>query len=228
MTIKHIDLCAEQKNPPPPKMMSNGKSTNIVKTVRGKVVVRDPKIVTGIGIHQTACVFGPSNDIDRRNRRALNVPCHALAFRDGTFVTAFPLPWFVYHGNALNEFSYGLECEGKYPGLPDDPTTPQREDEQSTWGGNPTPLDDLAIETFRAALKYLYEEGMKLGSPLQYVWAHRQSNGQKPSDPGYGIWKHVVLDYAVAKLGLKTQPEKVWRDGKTVPPQWDPKGVGKY
>lgn len=228
MTIKHIDLCSEQKNPPPPKTMANGKSTNIVKTARGKVVVRDPKIVTGIGIHQTACVFGPSNDIDRRNRRALNVPCHALAFRDGTFVTAFPLPWFVYHGNALNEFSYGLECEGKYPGLPDNPVTPQREDEQSTWGGNPTPLDDLAIETFRAALKHLYEEGMKLGSPLQYVWAHRQSNGQKPSDPGYGIWKHVVLDYAVAKLGLKTQPEKVWRDGKTVPPQWDPKGVGKY
>ena len=227
MTIKHIDLCAEQKNPPPTKLVQ-GKPTNIVKLAAKKVVERDPRIVTGIGIHQTACVFGPSGDIDRRNRRALNVPCHALAFRDGTFVTAFPMNWYVYHGNALNEFTYGLECEGQYPGLPDDPTTPKREDEQTTWGGDPTPLDDLAIETFRAALKHLYEEGLKLGSPLQYVWAHRQANGVKVSDPGYGIWKHVVLDYAVAKLGLKTQPEKFWRDGKPVPPQWDPKGVGKY
>lgn len=226
MTIKHIDLRAEQKNPPPTKLVKE-KPTNIVKLARGKVVERDPRIVTGIGIHQTACVFGPK-DIDRRNRRALNVPCHALAFRDGTFVTAFPMKWYVYHGNSLNEFTYGLECEGQYPGLPDDPTTPKREDEQTTWGGDPTPLTDLAIETFRAALKHLYEEGLSLGSPLRYVWAHRQANGVKASDPGYGIWKHVVLDYAVAQLGLKTQPEKFWRDGRTVPPQWDPKGVGKY
>jgi hypothetical protein len=226
MPVTHLDLTSEQKNPPPTKLIKE-KPTNIAKLAGGRVVVRDPKTVTGIGIHQTACVFGPK-DIDKRNRRALNVPCHALAFRDGTFVTAFPMLWYVYHGNELNAFSYGLECEGEYPGLPDDPKTPKREDEQTTWGGDPTPLTDLAIETFRAALKHLYEEGLKLGSPLQYIWAHRQSNGVKVSDPGYGIWKHVVLDYGVAQLGLKTQPEKFWRDGKTVPPQWDPKGVGKY
>jgi hypothetical protein len=48
------------------------------------------------------------------------------------------------------------------------------------------------------------------------------------SDPGWEIWKHVVLDYGVPVLGLKTQPEKTWRNGKPVPPQWDPNGIGKY
>lgn len=224
--IKHIELCGEQKNPPPFKVMG-GKNINIVRIERGKTVVRDPKTVTGIGIHQTACVFGPK-DIDRRNRRALNVPCHALAFRDGTYVTAFPLEWFVHHGNELNAFTLGLEIEGHYSGLPDDPSTPVREDIKTTWKGNPTPFDDLAIETARAALKYLVEEGRKRGMPIEWIWAHRQTNGSKPSDPGWEIWKHVVLDYGVPVLGLRTQVDKTWRDGKPIPAQWEPGATGKY
>jgi hypothetical protein len=224
----HLDLTSEQKNPPAPKTKEDGTKVNIVQTKGGKVVVRDPKSIRGIGIHQTACVFGPANDSTARYRRALKVPCHALAFRDGVFATAFPMLWYVYHGNELNSFTYGLEIEGQYPGLLDDPSTPVREDEKTIWGGKATPLDEQAIETARAALKYLYEEGMRLGSPLQYIWAHRQSNGVKVSDPGQGLWQHVVLDYGVAKLGLKTQPEKTWGNGKPVPAQWDPNGVGKY
>jgi hypothetical protein len=134
----------------------------------------------------------------------------------------------VYHGNELNGFTYGLEIEGQYPGLLDDPTTPKREDEATTWGDKATPLDDLTIETARAALRYLYEEGLKLGSPLQYIWAHRQSNGIKPSDPGQGIWKHVVLDYGVAVLKLKTRPSDVFRDGKAIPREWEPAATAKY
>ena len=228
MPIQHLDLCGEQVNPPPPKVTADGKTQNIVKLQKGKVVVRDPKTITGIGIHQTACVFGPVNDRKKAYRRSLNVPCHALAFRDGVFATAFPLPWYVYHGNELNAFTYGLEIEGHYPGLLDDPTTPKREDEQTTWGGTATPLDDLTIESARAALKYLYEEGLKLGSPLQYIWAHRQSNGIKVSDPGQGIWKHVVLDYGVAVLKLKTRPNDVFRDGKPIPAPWEPAASAKY
>jgi hypothetical protein len=213
-----LDLRAQQTNPFP-KKQSGGKTINTSKVVAGKTVSRDPKTIKGIGIHQTACVFGPLNDRAKAHRRALTIPAHVTAFRDGVYVASAPLPWFLYHGNALNEFSLGLECEGRYPGLLDKP---------STWGGEPTPLTDEAIETFRAALKWLVEEGRAAGMPIEFIWAHRQSNGQKPSDPGEGIWKHVVLEYGVPALGLRTQPEKVWRDGKTVPPQWDPRGVGKY
>ena len=226
--IKHLDLTSEQVNPPPPKDTVDGKKMNIVKLQGNKVFIRKPQTVTGIGIHQTACTFGPAADPDKRYRRALHVPSHALAFRDGTFATAFPLPWYAYHGNSLNAFTLGLEIEGQNPGIADDPTTPKREDLQSTWGGKPTPFDDLAIETARAALKYLVEEGRKLGMPIEFIWAHRQSNGNKPSDPGFEIWKHVVLEYGVTQLGLKTQCSKIWDDGKMIPPHWDPNGVGKY
>lgn len=228
MTIKHIDLCGLQKNPPLQKVDSAGKKTNIVQLKGGKVVVRDPKTVTGIGIHQTACVFGPENDRQKAYTRSLKVPCHALSFRDGTFVTAFPLSWYVYHGNELNSFSLGLEIEGHYSGKPDDPTTPKREDIDSTWGGNPTPFNSLAIDTARAALKHLVEEGRKLGMPIEFIWAHRQSNGIKPSDPGHEIWKHVVLEYGCTQLGLRTQCEKTWRDGKAIPGVWDPSSTAKY
>ena len=226
--IRHLDLCTEQKNPPPAKTAPSGKKVNICQTKLGKVVIRDPKKVIGIGIHQTACVFGPAADPEKRYRRALNVPCHALAFRDGVFATAFPLDWYVYHGNELNAFTLGLEIEGHYPGLPDDPATPRREDIQSTWGGKPTPFDDLAIETARAALKHLVEQGRAAGMPIQYVWAHRQANGQKPSDPGFEIWKHVVMEYGCTQLGLKTECSRAWKDGKQIPHSWDPSATGKY
>lgn len=229
MTVKHLDLCSEQRNPPPPKTV-NGKSVSMVRAVRGKVVLRDPKTVVGVGIHQTACVFGPSgpSKAGQRHRRALNVPCHALAFRDGTYVTAFPLEWYVHHGNELNAFTLGLEVEGHYPGLPDDPATPIREDIRTTWKGNPTPFDDLAVETARAALKHLVESGRALGMPIEWIWAHRQSNGAKPSDPGWEIWRHVVLEYGVPVLGLRTQPNQVWRDGRGIPSQWQPGATAKY
>jgi hypothetical protein len=219
MAVTFLDLTGESRNPPPPKTASDGSKNPICRLKNSKVLVRDPKTITGIGIHQTACVFGPADNLIKRHRRAFDVPSHALAFRDGVVATAFPMLWYMYHGHRLNAFTYGLEIEGQYPGLLDDPATPQREDIQTAWKGI-TPLDDLTIETARAALKYLYEEGLKLGSPVQYVWAHRQSNDKKIHDPGAGIWKHVVLDYAVAVLGLKVEPNRKWNDGNPIPAAW--------
>lgn len=228
MPVTFLDLKSEAKNPLISKVKPDGTKIAVCQISGGKVVVRDPKSITGIGIHQTACVFGPAKDLAKRHRRALDVPSHALAFRDGVVATAYPMLWYLYHGNSLNAFTYGLEIEGQYPGLLDDPKTPQREDIKSTWGSTQTPLDDLTIETARAAVKYLYEEGLKLGSPVEFIWAHRQANGVKESDPGAGLWKHVVLDYAVSVLKLKTEPSRKWLDGKSIPAQWEPGATGKY
>ena len=86
MTIRVLDLRAEQKNPFPPKKGADGKVVNTSKTLKGKTVCRDPKTVTGITIHQTACVFGPANDREKAYRRALGIPAHAVAYRDGVYV----------------------------------------------------------------------------------------------------------------------------------------------
>lgn len=229
MGVTCLDLRSEQ-NPTlfPRKKKSDGTVVNTSKVVGGKTVVRDPKTITGIVVHQTACVFGPSTDRQKAYRRALGVPAHVVGFRDGTFVVPANPLWFLYTSNGFNEFSYGVELEGQYPGLLDDPKTAKREDEKTTWGGSATPLDERAIETFRAAVKWIVEEGRRLGSPLEYVWAHRQSNGQKPSDPGAGIWKHVVLEYAVPVLGLSTAPMTTIEDGRPIPKQWEPGATENY
>ena len=229
MTASMLDLRSEQ-HPTlfPVRKKQDGTTISTSKTVGGKTLVRDPKKINGIVVHQTACVFGPSNDRQKAYRRALGIPAHVVGFRDGTFVVPANPLWYLYTSNGFNEFSYGVELEGQYPGLLDDPKTPKREDEATTWGGTATPLDDRAIETFRASVKWIVEEGRRLGSPLEYVWAHRQSNGQKPSDPGAAIWKHVVLEYAVPTLGLKVQNERVLGDGKQIPAGWDPRATAKY
>ncbi len=229
MTVKILDLRSQQVNPFPAKRKSDGTTLLTSKVVKGRTFERDPRTIDGIVVHQTACVFGPANDLDRRNRRALGIPAHAVAFRDGTVVLPAPLSWYLYTSNGLNQHTLGLECEGHYPGLLDDPRTPRREDEQTIWKGAPaTPLTDLAIETFRAALTRLYEEGRAAGMPLKWVWAHRQSNGQKPSDPGQEIWQRVVLEHGVRVLGLQTRLADVLADGRPIPGAWDPGSIAAY
>jgi hypothetical protein len=223
-----LDWRAKQVNPFPLKHKSDGSVIATSRLFRGKTFVRDPKTVCGVTVHQTACVFGPQADPEKKHLRAMNVPAQALAFRDGFYVITAPLLWYLYHGNSLSGPTLGLEIEGMYCGLTDDPSTVAREDIKTTWGGKPTPLDALTIATARAALGFLVEEGRKEGMPIEFVYAHRQSNEDKPSDPGQEIWEHVVLDYAVKVLGLKTQPQRAFGHGRPIPKQWEPGALASY
>lgn len=219
-----VDLRAEQVKRPGKHRIRNG-----------AVVVRDPAKITSLTVHQTACVFGPANDIAARNRRALNVACHALTFRDGTTVLPNPLLWYVNQGNAFNPFSIGEEFEGHYAGREDDPsTTPRREDIQSTWGGKPMPLTPDVLDGFRLGMVTLVTLARDEGCPIEFVHAHRQSSDDRRSDPGEGIWKGVVL-YLLGQLGLRTEPARVMRssnrsngDGKPIPREWDPSQTARY
>ena len=208
-----------------------------VRKRRGQPVRRDPSQVTGIVLHQTAVEYGVSQrQIDASGgderlalaRRGLDVACHAIAFRAGFYVAAHDLAVHVNHGNGLNATTLGLEVDGRYPGLMDDPETAPREDLRTTWGGDPTVLTDATVETARAALAWLVEEGRREGMPIRYVYAHRQSSDTRRSDPGEELWRRVVLDYAVPELGLETQPARTWGRGEPVPLEWAPAGVGRY
>jgi len=227
-----LDLVAEQ-HPTlfPRRVKSDGTVVNTSKVAQGRTVVRKMAEVTSICFHQTACVFGPLDEPEKRWRRALKIPAHVTAFRDGVYVQAAPLSWFLYHGNGVNPFSLGLEMEGQYPGLLDNPATPAREDEQTFWSAGakkPTPLDALALATFRAATAYLVEEGRRQGAPIRYAVAHRQANREKPSDPGQELWQRVVVDYACRELGLETRRDEVWGGGKKIPTAWDSRASARY
>src|SRR5690606_7769198 len=128
----------------------------------GRTVLRDPATVTGVVLHQTAVEYGVAayqvraarGDADLAlARRALQIGAHVTACRAGLFAAAYPLCAYVHHAHGLNESTLGLEVDGRYPGLEDDPATVAREDLASTWRGEPTELTERTVETARAALR---------------------------------------------------------------------------
>lgn len=230
-----LDLRGKQTNPPP-MIGQDGKPkqryATTVKNGKRVVVERDPKTITGITFHQTAVNFSVTDKMlkaangDRtlaEAMRLMNIPAHAVAGDQGKFIVHIPLTWYAYHGHGLNPFTLGLEMEALLPGLKGG----------DTWNKKPaTPVTPLFIETCRNATGYLYEEGRKLGMPIEYAYAHRQSTA-KPSDPGQELWEAVVIDFAVKELKMKvkydfTMTDKQGRKGKTIPVEWDPNGVGHY
>ena len=84
-----------------------------------------------------------------------------------------------------------------------------------------------SIETARAALRYLVEQGRAAGMPISSIYAHRQSNGTKRSDPGEGLWREVAL-WGVRELGLSTIPTATTGDGVPIPREWDHGGRVPY
>lgn len=215
-----LDLTALQPNPP--------RDLNEFKLFKGKVAVRDPKTVTGLMLHQTAAWYSVSRDQlaaaggDRHaalHLRALNIAAHITAF-DGKKATLCghalhcnPLDWYVYHGNNANRMSIGIECEGVYAGL------------VKMAGEQPSAR---LIQAGRDAIAYAVEQGRAQGMPIEFIWAHRQSSGTRRADPGEALWRALVVEYAVPVLKLKTQPKRVWENGRPIPLSWDPGGVGAF
>ena len=213
-----VDLTSEQVDPPqfdPPKH----------RIVKGKVLARKPNGIDGIVIHQTAVNFGFSplalkqaggNKELAEHRRALNVAAHVTAFSTGKAVVANPLLWYVYNANEFNKRILGLEIEGSYPGLLKSATK------------SSSSFDGEIVEAAKAGLAYLVTEGRKLGMPIKWIWAHRQSSVDRRADPGEEIWRKLVLAYAVPVLGLQTDPHYTIGDGRPVPKDWDPEGLGRF
>jgi peptidoglycan hydrolase-like protein with peptidoglycan-binding domain len=210
----------------------------------GKPVVRDPSQVNGITIHQTAVPYGvkpyqinaagkslgynmknPSDEEKEEAerlalaRRSLQVACHVMAFRQGFVSIPNDMLWYVYHGNGWNSTELGIEIDGRFPGV----------EGGKTWNGGPaTEVTDTLVRAACLGIEILVIEGRKAGMPIEYIHAHRQSSSTRRDDPGEELWKRVVLDFAVPILGLKTEPARAIGDGRPVPKEWDPDGVGKW
>lgn len=199
--------------------------------------LRDIRTIDSIVIHQTGVPFGISDALVRRSdgdrdlaraRRALDVPCHVLAFRQGFFAVAHALPVWINHAGPLNQRSIGLEVDGRYAGLVDDPKTVAREDLATTWDGEPEELTELAVQSACAAIDWICKEVRSMGGEISHIFAHRQSSSDRRSDPGEAIWKRVVLDHAVRDRRLKTRPELTFGSGRPIPKEWDPAASAKY
>lgn len=203
----------------------------------GVPALRKIEDVDTIVIHQTAVEFGVSDrqvkaaggDVElARAKRALDVACHCMAFRQGYFVAVHDLEVYVNHAGRFNAGSLGLEIDGRYPGLEDDPDTAPREDLKTTWGGTPTKLSAETVRASIAAIGWMVEETARKGGKIRRLVSHRQSSDTRRSDPGEAIWQRVVLP-AADKFGLEIDVRSPWRTGRPVPVEWDPEnGIGKY
>lgn len=212
------------------------KGRNKLRMRGAEPVRRASTAVNGIVIHQTGIEYG----VDRWKlkeakgdkqlaiaRRAKDIAAHAVSF-GGFYSQVYPLSYYVYQAQALNRRTLGLEIEGVYPGLMDDPDTLEREDLLSLWKGIPTVFTKQREKSAKAALRYLFEEGRRLNMPIKYIYAHRQSAQMRRSDPGEEIWRKIVLDYAVPVLGLETRPGLTIGTGRSIPEDWDSEGYGPY
>jgi hypothetical protein len=219
------------------------------RTRGGQTVRRNHAAIDGITLHQMAVELRASRyflalaDGDEELAIALRAQlgprggkggvAAPLIAHDDLVVCTMPLDWYIYHGNRLCGPTLGLEVSGRFSGLLDDPNTPPREDLRTTWGDEPPMvLTEKRIRGLRAMIRYAVEEGRRQGMPIRYVYGHRQSNGKKPGDPGEGIWKAGVIDYAVPVLGLKPRYGVTFKngnvEGRPIPREWDPNGVGSY
>jgi len=219
------------------------------RTRSGKTVRRNHAAIDGITLHQMAVELRATQyflDLalgDEQLAIALRAQlgprggkggvAAPLVVHDDLVVCTMPLDWYIYHGNRLNGPTLGIEVSGRFSGLLDDPNTPPREDLITTWGDEPPMvLTPARIRAVRAAIRYAVEEGRQQGMPIRYAYAHRQSNGRKPGDPGEGLWRAAVIDYAVPVLGLKPRYGFTLKngdvEGRPIPREWDPNGVGSY
>lgn len=212
-TIRAYDVRSEYRHDP---------TDRAEKLVRGRVVVRDPKAIDAICLHQTAVTFGVSSSAVRaaggdaqlaQFMRAKRVNAHVTAFDEGAFVAAYPLRHHVNHGNGANARSIGLEIEGLFNGRP---------------GGDRSEPTDLLVEAARAACSWIVEAAAAEGITIRHVLAHRQYASDRRADPGWALWQRVAIEHCERTLGLATLPLLTDRTGKPIPREWDPRQTGPY
>ena len=189
------------------------------KVVNGHTVMRAPHTITGNTLHQTACTYGVSQNQPTQqavtelalHRRALGVACHAMAFMDGTLVLTNDVERYIYHGNGLNSLPLG-RSRGSLPRA-------DKRARQNQWGGDPTPPTGATVAAAQRVFASWWS--VRLAAP-SHIYAHRQSSETRRSDPGEGLWRHVVLDYAVPVLGLKAVQSFTVGSGEPIPVEWTP------
>lgn len=174
--------------------------------------------VTGICLHQTACVLG------ERVARWDTVGAHLGVTRAGRAIWLHDFDVVVWHGNAWNAQTVGIEIDGLYEGvlgradtLWDDPDTAGRE--------QATPLTVEAVTTAHEMIRWICSVVALHGGEIKALVAHRQSSKNRRNDPGSEIWQRVALPMH-AELGLSDGGAGFAVGGYPVPGEWDPSRKG--
>lgn len=175
--------------------------------------------VTGICLHQTACMLG------ERDERWDSVGAHLGITRSGKVIWLHDFDSVVAHGNGWNAQTVGIEIDGLYAGIEgdvstvwDNPDTPSREQGMV--------LTSEAADAARQTIRWICRRVHAHGGRVRALVAHRQSSGTRRNDPGSAIWQAVALPMH-AELGLSDGGIGFHLDdGRAIPEAWDPRCIG--
>jgi N-acetyl-anhydromuramyl-L-alanine amidase AmpD len=177
--------------------------------------------VTGITLHQTACVLG------ERPQRWSTVVAHLGVTRGGQVCWMHDFEKIVWHGNGFNNRMIGIEMDGTYAGIEGDDRTFWRPSDEPDRKPQ-TPTIEL-VDAAKATVRWICQQVARHGGRIEQLVAHRQASNQRQSDPGSALWKQVAMPLH-AELGLSDGgPGFIVGNGYPIPEKWDPSRVGvKY
>lgn len=179
--------------------------------------VRTVEQTYGVCWHQTACLFGEDPN------QYLRVGAHYCITRGGILIQLHDDTDVVVSANLWNDHCISVECDGWYPGLRDDPRSLWRPKDDPH--RNPMSPTREAMATARAFLRWKHADLAARGGKLKALVAHRQSSGDRESDPGEEWWEDVCVPAAL-ELGLTDGAEKEptfhLGQGYPIPTAWNP------
>ena len=174
--------------------------------------------VTGVCLHQTACVLG------EKPERWATVGAHLGITRGGKVIFLHDFDRLIVHGNGWNTECVGIELDGMYAGIEGDLRTFwQPAGQPKLQPQSPTP--DL-VEAAKATIHWIKAVVESHGGDLKALVAHRQASKERQSDPGSALWQQVAIplheELALTDGGIGFK----LGTGYPIPESWDARCKG--
>lgn len=179
---------------------------------------RSWKQITGVTLHQTACVLG------EKPQRWRTVAAHLGVTRAGQVTWMHDFEKVVWHGNGFNASTVGIEMDGIYAGVEGDDETFWRPSEEPNRKPQ-VPTKEL-IEAARATVRWICQEVERHGGRVEKLFAHRQASRQRLSDPGSALWQGVALPLQSELKLSDGGPGFTLGNGRPIPERWDSSRLG--
>jgi hypothetical protein len=174
--------------------------------------------VTGICLHQTACLLG------ERAERWDTVGCHVGVTRAGQVIWLHDFDRIVAHGNGWNGKTVGIEIDGLYAGIDGDEDTVWN-DPSTPWKEKGMALTAESVDAARQTIRWICQRVLAHAGRVRVLVAHRQSSQSRRNDPGSAIWQQVALPMH-AELDLGDGGVGFSIGGYPIPQEWDPRCAG--
>lgn len=166
--------------------------------------------IDAIVLHQTGCAMPLSPGGWVLLRAHVGIP----AANEQHIYLTNPLTSLMYHANAFNRRSVGIEISGNLRGI--------EGDNRTYWkpGKGPQIASESQIKATRKAIAWICSEASRGGGKITHILSHRQASKDRIGDPGSLVWQEVGM-WAMDELGLSDGgPDYKVGSGYRIPKEW--------